>query len=500
MTVFVGVDLGAGSMKVSVVGGDATVLGQATAPVSTSSPQPGWAEQHPVEWRAAMLRAIPAALADAGVTGRDVAAVSFSAGAHSFVLEDAEGNVLRPAIMWMDQRSGDEVRTLKENHGARIYETALNMPSPTWTLPQLAWLARNEPGIARRARRLYLAKDWLRAQLSGDWMTDRADAIGTLLYDVSAERWSDAICAMAGWNPDTLPPVTGPTEITGQTTGRAAEFGLPEGIPIVCGSSDTAVETLAGGGIAIGDATIKLATAGTVSVVSDAPVPQPTLINYPYVIPGLWYTISGTNSCASAHRWYCELLYGRSDAAALSEMDREVSAIAAGAGGLLFHPYLNGERAPYWEPRLKADFLGMTFAHGRPHLSRAIYEGIAFSLRDVMRDFNDNGIRFDTARIIGGGARSAVWRQIVADVLDVTILRAIEPDASFGAAILASVAVGHFASPQAAMQTRAVDEERHEPASANRQFYDDLFGIYRMAQGALRDVDFALHEIQRRTQ
>lgn len=499
MTVYLGVDLGAGSMKVTVVGADARVLGQASSAVSTMSPHTGWAEQDPAEWRLAMLETIPAALVDAGVAGGDVGAVSFSAGAHSFVLEDESGKVVRPAIMWMDQRSGDEVARLKADHSSEIYKIAGNAPSPTWTLPQLFWLARIEPDTVSRAARLYVAKDWLRTQLSGDWSTDHADAIGTMLWDVAANSWSERLCGLIDWNAATLPPVVEATEITGETrTGLCEDFGLPPGIPVVCGTSDTAVETLAGGGLSVGDATVKLATAGTVSILSPEPVSKPTLINYPYVIPGMWYTISGTNSCASAHRWYSDLLYGGSDRAALTRMDEEVSKTQAGAQGLLFHPYLNGERAPYWEPRLKADFLGMTFAHGRGHMSRAVYEGIAFSLKDVMGDFKSNGLSFERARIIGGGAQSAVWRQIVADVLDVTIVRAVEPDASFGAALLAGVAVGGFASLADAIAMRAGDKEEHAPQKANRQIYDDLFGIYRDAQVALRDIDLALHDIQGR--
>jgi len=500
VSVFLGVDLGAGSMKVTVVGADARVLGQASSAVATLSPRSGWAEQDPADWRRAMLEAIPGALTDAGVSGSDVGAISFSAGAHSFVLEDGDGNVVRPAMMWMDQRSRAEVASLKADHGDEIYRIAGNAPSPTWTLPQLFWLARNEPDTVKQAKRLYVAKDWLRKQLSGDWTTDYADAIGTMLWNINERSWSDRLCSLAGWNAEVLPPVVDATDITGETRAEMCDaFGLPPGIPVVCGSSDTAVETLAGGGLNVGDATVKLATAGTVSVISPDPVLKPTLINYPYVMPGLWYTISGTNSCASAHRWYADLLYGGSDRAALTRMDDEVSGIRPGADGLLFHPYLNGERAPYWEPRLKADFLGMTFAHGRGHLSRAVYEGIAFSLKDVMGDFQANGLTFDRARIIGGGAQSAVWRQIVADVLDVNIVKAVEPDASFGAALLAGVAAGAFSTLSGAMALRSGEEEAHEPDSAKRQIYDDLFGVYRAAQLALRDIDFALHKIQEST-
>lgn len=500
MTVFLGIDLGAGSMKVSVVSESARVIGEAAASVSTVSLHSGWAEQDPQEWRKAMIETIPAALTDASVNTNDVASISFCAGAHSFVLEDCNGTILRPAMMWMDQRSAGIAAEMKASSFDLIYTKALNTPAATWTLPQLAWLSRNEPTIVDKVARVYMAKDWLRYQLSGDWHTDLTDAIGTMLYDVPAARWSSQICAISNWNPETLPPVVQATNITGETLkGHCEVFSLPPGIPIVCGSSDTAVETLAGGGIKVGDATVKLATAGTVSVVSECAASNPTLINYPYVMPELWYIISGTNSCASAHRWYCDMLYGDGSLGNLAEMDADILTSPAGAKGLLFHPYLRGERAPYWEPRLRADFVGMTFEHDRADLSRAIYEGISFSLRDVMTDFNSNGISFDTARIIGGGAKSEAWRQIVADILDIQIVEAVEADASFGAAILGGVGTGHFSSAADAMAQRMGGQKKYSPNSANRQLYDDLFGIYRDTQSALQPINFRLHALQEGT-
>ncbi len=499
MTAFLGIDLGAGSMKVSVVSKEANVIGDASAPVTTSSPHLGWAEQNPKEWRKAMITAIPKALKNASVAASDVEAISFSAGAHSFVLEDNKGQILRPAIMWMDQRSALIAESMKASSFDLIYKKALNVPSATWTLPQLAWLSRYEPEIVKNVAKVFLAKDWLRHQLSRDWNTDLTDAIGTMLYDFSNKKWSQKICSLADWDVETLPPVVQAVTVTGQTCkGYCEDFSLPPGIPIVCGTSDTSVETLAGGGVKLGDATVKLATAGTVSVINNCPAPNPSLINYPYVIPDLWYNIAGTNSCASAHRWYCDLLYGNGDSGDLLDMDSEVALSPVGAKGLLFHPYLRGERAPYYEPRLRADFIGLTFEHSRKDLSRAIYEGISFSLRDVMTDFKANGISFDAARIIGGGAKSEAWRQIVADVLDIVIIEAVEADASFGAAIVAGVATGYFPSAADAIGCRIGEQKIYDPNPKNRQMYDDMFGIYRDAQAALKPINIRLHEFQER--
>jgi xylulokinase len=495
-----GIDIGAGSLKTTIVDRTGRVRGSASFELRTASPEPLWSEQDPHDWWRGACDTVPRALAEAGLPAAAIAAVSFSAGAHTPVLEDDAGRVLRPAILWNDQRSGAEAAALQAGHGERILAVACNRPAATWTMPQLLWLARHEPATMRCVRRIHVAKDWLRAQLTGTWETDRTDAVGTLLWDCAADAWSAELCAMIGLDPAVLPPVVASTAIVGTVTAAAAAAcGLAAGTPVVCGTSDTSVEAYGGGALRPGAGTVKLATAATVSRVGERAHVHPTLINYPYAVPGLWYTITATNSCASAHRWVRDRFFaGAGDGAvAFAEMDRLAAATAPGADGLLFHPYLNGERAPHWDPLLRADFVGMTFRHGPGHFARAVYEGIAFSLRDVLEQFRARGLGLERAGIVGGGARSGTWRQIVADVLGIPIEMARVTDASFGAALVAGVGCGLFADHASAVRDCVSIVAVHEPRAAERERYEALYPIYRDAALALVDVNHRLAAFER---
>ena len=492
-----GVDIGAGSLKTTVVDAQGRERGSASHAIATRTPHPGWSEQDPEDWWKALCATVPRALADAGLPPSSVRAVAFSAGAHTPVLADRDGRVLRPAILWNDQRSGKESAELQASDGERILAIALNRPSPTWTLPQLMWVARHEPEVTRATRRVYVAKDWLRMRLTGDWHTDLTDAVGTLIWDHHAARWSEALCARIGWDPATLPPVVSPTTVVGAVHEAAARAtGLPAGTMVVCGTSDTSAEAFGAGADAPGAGVVKLATAATVSVIGRAPQVHPTLINYPFAIPGMWYALTATNSCASAHRWLRDRFFlraGDDGSAVFSEMDRLAGEVAPGAEGLLFHPYLQGERSPYWDPLLRADFVGMTMRHDRGHFVRALYEGIAFSLRDVLGQFRAQGIDLAEARIVGGGARSALWRQIVADVLGVRIVLPAVTDASYGAGLLAGVAAGFFADEASAALRGQGERAAHDPDAARAARYDELFGLYKDTQAALAPINHRLH-------
>lgn len=491
-----GIDIGAGSLKTTIIDERGSVAGSASADLQTSAPQPLWSEQDPHDWWRATCDTVQRALAEAGLTGAAITAVSFSAGAHTPVIEDENGRVLRPAILWNDQRSSAEAAELQQHHGAQILAVANNKPVPTWTMPQLLWLARHEPAVMRAARRIYIAKDWLRARLTGSWETDRTDAVGTLLFDVENDCWSEALCAMIGLDPALLPPVVEPAAVVGTiSAAAAAACGLAAGTPVVCGTSDTSVEAYGAGALRPGQGTVKLATAGTVSIIGTAAQVHPTLINYPFAVPGLWYTITGTNSCASSHRWLRDRFFmdqGLSGVAAFAQMDTLATQCPAGADGLLFHPYLQGERAPHWDALLRADFVGLTFRHERAHFVRALYEGIAFSLRDILEQFRAQQLDLAEARIIGGGARSATWRQIVADVLGIRILLPKVTDASFGAALLAGVGVGVFADEASAVERCVSTTAVHEPDPARQQFYSALYPIYRDSALALIDINHRL--------
>ncbi|NBV70637.1 MAG: xylulokinase [Burkholderiaceae bacterium] len=492
-----GIDIGAGSLKTMIIDLKGNVVGSASKEIVTNSPHPRWSEQNPMDWWDAVKETVPKSIAQAKIKANEIAAISFSAGAHTPVLEDANGELLRPAILWNDQRSGQETQELKDKHWDRILEVGFNSPAPTWTLPQFLWLSRNEPDVLKKTKRIYVAKDWLRSRLTNTWETDVTEAVGTLLFDAKKGKWSEELCNLAACAIETLPPIVKPTDIVGKVTQKAAqETGLAEGTPVICGTSDTSIETFGAGSINPGDGTVKLATAGTVSVVSKNPNLHKTLINYPFVLADHWYTISGTNSCASAHRWLRDTFFPAENGVnGFDLMDQMAGQVKPGSEGLIFHPYLQGERAPYWDPLLRADFIGITFLHNRAHFARALYEGIAFSLKDVLGQFKDQGIDIQSARIIGGGAKSVIWRQIVADILNIEIILTQTTDASFGAALIAGVGIGAFIDEVSAVERCVKKIEVIKPNPENVKVYKDLFEIYKLAQSQLQEVNHKLSKM-----
>ena len=494
-THLLGIDLGAGSLKATIISATGQIEGEASHPVSSAVPQFGWSEQDPAEWFAALCAAVPLALAAAGLAGGDITGIGVSAGAHIPVLTDEDGTVLRPAMMWNDQRSAAQAAALHAKAGQKIIDTSLNKVNPTWTLAMLAWLREHEPAVFSRARRLYLAKDYLRYCLTGTWETDFSDAIGALMADNSAKDWSPELVALAGWDPAYLPRIAKPTDVVGTVTAEAASrTGLAAGTPVVCGSNDTTVEFFGVGAVKPGIGAVKLATAGVLFLATDGPSVNPPISCYPHIIEGMFYTATGTNSCASAHRWLRELMFAQGG---FEAMDALAAGVKPGADGLLFHPYLQGERAPYWDPLLRADFIGMTISHSQAHFARALYEGIAFSIRDLLEAARALGLEFGTIRLIGGGARSAVWRQIIADVTGLTVERTEAADASFGAALLAGIGTGVFASPRDAVAACVRLADTTMPDAARHAFYSQLFGIYKDAQAALAPLNHRLHALVR---
>lgn len=492
-TCLLGIDLGAGSLKATLITPTGKMLAEAGAPIATHVPHFGWAEQDPAEWFVALCRAVSVVLAKARIKPTQIAGIGVSAGAHSPVLTDAQNIVLRPAIMWSDQRAAAQAAALHQRAGAQIIQTGLNRINPTWTLAMLAWLQEHEPAMMKQARRLFLAKDFLRHCLTGTWETDYADAIGALLVDDASKNWSAELAGLIGLDMSILPPILPATQIVGTVTPQAAtRTGLAAGTPVVCGSNDTTVEFFGVGGNRPGIGAVKLATAGVLFLATDKPEVHPPISCYPHLLPGLYYLATGTNSCASAHRWVRDLMFAEGG---FEAMDALAHAAPAGAGGLLFHPYLQGERAPYWDPLLRADFVGLTIAHGKQHVARAVYEGIAFSIRDLLGAAQDLGLRFGTIRLLGGGAKSACWRQIIADVTGLNIEHTEQADASFGSALVAGIGVGVFASAQEAEKNCVRVQDVTIPNPDSMAFYDKLFVLYKDTQAALAGINHRLYDL-----
>lgn len=473
-----GIDLGTSECKACLVSHDGEIAASARYPYPTHCPAPAWAEQEPDDWLAAVRAVTGKVLATTGLPPSRIAGLSFSSAAHIGVLLDQHNRPVRRAILWNDQRSAEEAAWLARRHSTEILSLTYQGVSTTWLLPHLLWLRAKEPENWARVRRLMLSKDYVIERLTGHALTDPATAVSSLLYDAISGQWSSDLCALAGISPESLPEVRPATTVAGRLTeAAAAPLGLLSGTPIVLGTLDSAAEMYGAGALRSGNCVLRLATAGGLQLVVSRPQPDPRLITYPHPLAPLWYCQAGTNSCASAVRWASQALTG-GQTVNYEQWDEWAAAVPPGCGGLLFHPYLMGERAPYWDPGLRASFVGITIQHGPGHFARAVYEGAAFSVRDAFSVLTDLGVSDDPLTALGGGALSRLWVQIMADVLGRSLLVAPGIDSSYGAALLGLVGLGMVAEPHAVAITRWGSGTAIAPIPENQALYDRLFGAY----------------------
>lgn len=503
-TVLLGIDVGTSGCKITAIDAGGHLLAEGAGEYHTAHPYPGWSEEDPNEWYTVACALLREMWGRTGFRPGDVAAVCLDGSTHNAVLADEAFTPLRPTIMWTDQRSAEEAAWLAKEAGEKIFAIAYQMPTPTWTLPQLLWVKKHDPDAFARTRRILFTKDYVRFRLTGTWETDTIEAQGSLFYDMKAGAWSGELCDLIGLSTKALPPLVKPTHVAGRVTREAAaETGLAQGTPVVTGCSDSAIEDYAAGAVEPGQCVIKLATAGNVNIMTDRPHPHPRTLTYSHVIPGLWYTVTATNSAALCQRWFrdtfCEEQKRLADLAQeniYTLMDRSAEASPLGARGLFFHPYLQGERSPYWDPALRGSFTGVTIRHTKADFVRALMEGVAFSLRDCRRTIDEMGLTIQEVRLIGGGARSRLWGRIVCDVFGAPLVCPAGCDASFGSALLAGVGVGVFKDERAAVAQCVKSATRLEPDPDAVRAYGRLFGIYRDIHDALEGVCHRIHEIE----
>ena len=480
-----GIDIGSGSVKLTLLAESGAIAGTAGCEYPTFYPQVGWCEQNPEDWCAAFKTAFADLLVAANVRKEQIEALSLDAATHTAVLLDADLKVIRPAILWTDQRSKTEVQWLKENALDVIMKQALNAPTTVWTLPQFMWLRENEPDVWGKIRHILFAKDYLRFRLTGTLETDTIDAAGSMFYDVTKECWSEELCNLCGIDMCWLPALRKPTDLAGAVNAKQAEeFGLAEGTKVFVGTTDTVMEVLAAGNVEPGHATVKLATAGRICVITDQPLDSKFIFNYRHVVPGLWYPGTATASCAASYRWYRDTI-GRES---FTDLNVPAEAIKPGCDGLMFHPYLNGELTPYNDPDLRGSYTGISSIHTTAHFTRATLEGVAMSLKDCLQTLKNLGVEMKRVRIIGGGAKGLLWRQIVADVLGLEMQKVKVDDSSFGTAMLAAVAVGWFDSFAQAAETCIEIDSVAKPNPDNHQLYEKLFVRYKAIHDALAPI------------
>lgn len=470
---FLGVDFGGGSCKATLLSSFGKVITEASSEYPTQYTADGGACQNPSDWIKSALECIKTVLKS--VRAEEIKCVCFSAATHTAVLLGADGNPLCPSVYWTDTRSAFDARELNDICGDEIRRKTLHSPSPVWTIAQLRFISRVSPEKMRAVKRITFAKDYVRGFFTGDFVTDRIEAAGSMFYDVAENRWDSRLCSLAGISEEVLPKLNEPLDTAGYVTFSAAEAsGLKEGTLVITGCTDTAAEVFAAGCINKGDASVKFATAGRICVISDGPVVNENIINYTHLKKGLWYPGSATKSCAASLRWFRDAFggdYGALDAEALNTN--------AGADGLLFHPYLSGELTPYNLPSMRGAFNGVTGIHRKGHFARAVMEGAAFSMRHCLDSIRKSGLDAgDKAVFLGGAAKSALWRQIAADILEMELTVRKHCDSSFGGAMLAGIGAGAFKDTDEAFKVCRPEEITVYPDEKNREVYKEAFARY----------------------
>ncbi len=485
MNYVLGIDFGGGSSKATLLSRDGRIVATNTYEYQTFYPENGYVEQNPEDWYIATKENIKSVLAKSGIDPAEIAAISLDAATHTAVLMDEEFQVLMPAIYWTDTRSVNQVRELQEEHLELILEKNLHTPDTIWTLPQLMWVREHRKDIWQRVRKILFAKDYVRHQLTGDYLTDVIEAEGSMLFDYHHKVWSQELCNILGISTSILPKVVKPMDVAGYVTEQAAEeTGLVAGTKVLCGTTDTAMEIFAAGAVSPGQMTVKLATAGRICTVTEQAYSFPGIINYSHILDGCWYPGTGTKSCAASYRWYRDT-FGEE----YQELDAKAEKIAPGCDGLLFHPYLNGELTPYADPSLCGSFIGIRAGHTKAHFTRAVLEGVALSLLDCLKTIENLGIqRGNSATVIGGGGKSPLWRQITADVLGLELVVKKQTDSSFGSAMLAGISGGFWESPESAVNACNETIEVVRPNEENHQFYERVFHTYQQVHHALAPI------------
>jgi xylulokinase len=448
-----GIDVSTTATKAVLIDAAGAVVGVGTSEYGFSVPRPLWSEQDPRLWWDGAVDAIRSVLGSTGVAGADIEAIGLTGQMHGAVLLDDAGDVLRPAILWNDQRTGAECDAIRRALGPdRLVRITGNDALTGFTAPKLVWVRDHEPDTWGRTRHVLLPKDYLRLRLTGEYALDKADGAGTLLFDLAARDWSPIVLDALGIDPAWMPRTWEGPEVTGAVTaGAAAATGLRPGTPVVAGGGDQSANAVGVGAVNPGTMALSLGTSGVVFAATDRPLYEPhgRVHAFCHAVPGRWHMMSVMLSAAGSLRWFRDALAPGVDFADLVAPAAEVP---AGSAGLFFLPYLSGERSPYPDPLARGAFVGLTLSHDRRHLTRAVLEGVAFGLRDGLDLMTEAGMPAPAQiRASGGGTASPLWRQILADVLGAEIATVNTTEgAAYGAGLLAAVGAGWYPSVEAA--------------------------------------------------
>jgi len=495
MSLFLGIDVSTTGSKALLVDLNGDVVSAATSPHSLSTPRALWSEQDPANWWQAVVSSVRQCLTQAQINGEAVSAVGLTGQMHGLVLLDEQKQTLRPAILWNDQRCSDECDQIRAAVGKqRLIQTTGNDALTGFTAPKILWVKNHEPEIFNRARHVLLPKDYVRFKLTDGLAMDKADGSGTMLFDLQRRNWSTETLEALDIPLDWMPPTFEGTEITGQvSTKAAAATGLRAGTPVVAGGGDQAAQAVGVGAVSPGIVALTLGTSGVVFASTESCLiePEGRLHAFCHALPNRWHFMGVMLSAAGSLQWYRDTLAANMS---FDELVAEAATAPVGSEGLIFLPYLSGERTPHPDPLARGAWVGLTLRHNRGHLTRSVLEGVAYGLKDGFALISGAGLgAIEQVRVSGGGAKSALWRQILADVLDAELVMVNTTEgAAYGAAILAGVGSGAWPNVETACSQLIKIVDRVVPDKSRTDHYRRMHERYKDLYPALKPAFNAL--------
>jgi xylulokinase len=499
----IGIDIGTSGCKALLADERGAILASDVREYPLYTPRSSWSEQEPDDWWRACTESIAHILIVSGIDPACIAAVGLSGQMHGLVALDEKGSVIRRAILWNDQRTAKQCAEITEKAGGlrKLIEMVNNPVLPGYTAGKILWLKENEPELYSRIFKMLNPKDYIRYKLTGNFATDVSDASGTGLFDVEHKRWSGELLSMLEISSALLPKVYESCEITGYLSAEAArETGLPEGLPVAGGGGDAVIQTTGTGLIRQGILGTTIGTSGIVAMALDGFKPNVggSLQVFCNNMPGKWHAMGVTLSAGGSYKWLRDILYVNEKKQAENTggniyniMDEVAGQAAPGSGGILFMPYLTGERCPYPDPDASGCFIGLSIRHGRSEMTRSVLEGVIYSLRQVSELISDinGGNSITEIRTSGGGSMSSLWRQIQADIFQIPVktVSGSAEGGAYGAVFSAGVACGIWKSMEEAVSFLKTETETW-PNTKNRAIYEELYGVYKSMYPALKNT------------
>jgi len=497
MTYFIGIDASTTATKALLIDQEGKVVGVALQEYPYETPEPLWSEQSPSLWWDAAKTSIRHVISETGIKGDEIAGIGLTGQMHGLVLLDEDGEVLRPAILWNDQRTGPQCDAIRKQMGKENFiRISGNNPVTSFTLPKILWVQEHEPEIWEKTRQILLPKDYARYKLTGDYAMDRGGGSGTILFNVSKRDWSNQLLETFNIPPEYLPKTYEGTEQTSVVSDQVAdELGIKSGIPLFGGGGDQQASAVGTGAVREGIVSISLGTSGVIFATTDNPFidTEGRMDTFCHSVPNKWNLMGVMLSAGGSLRWYRDTYYKDSS---YDDLLLGIDSIEPGSEGVYFLPYLTGERTPYADPNARGAFIGMTVRHNEKHLTRSVIEGISFGLRDCFELIRTAGVKkIEQVRVTGGGAKSPIWRQILADILDseIVTVNTIEGTA-YGAALCALVGSGEFDSLEQACDLAVKVVDSTTPGE-NVLAYDQVYEVFHDLYPTLKNTFTRIAEL-----